>query len=181
MNTSASRTGPSLPPLRGGPARALLPLLALLASACAHAGRVEQGVFYEKRGKFEVPAPPAPWEVVWVEDAQFTATNRASGASMAVNRTCRRLRAGDLDVISKGLFIGLERKERRAGEFRTLPAGEAYYTELDGAWEGARARIASYVLLDGGCVVDMALVAAPDRFDAALPDFEAMARGLRLR
>lgn len=166
---------------RGRTALSLATLVAAsVAAGCAH-GTVRDGVFHRDGGAYRVAVPPSPWKVTCAEGTELATTHPTLGATMGVSRHCDPRRTDDLAVLSRGAFVGIEEKAWRVREPRALPAGEAFYSELDGTFEGKRARIAAYTLLDGPCIVDLVYVAPRERFDAAAGDFEAMAHALRLR
>jgi len=152
----------------------------LLAAAGCHAGYIEGDRFNHEEGAYSVPLPPPPWKVVWIDAAQLTLVHPERGATMGVNRTCKRLRTDKLEVLTRELYVGIENKDWRTLEPRELPAGDAMYAELDGTADDKRVRMASYVLVANGCLLDIAYVGAPGAFDAERPAFEAVARGLRV-
>ncbi len=129
---------------------------------------------------FQVPAPPAEWRRVEVDDAALAFRDDAHGASILVNARC--LSADDrtpLVALTNHLLIGATERVYVSQEATPFDGREALHTRVQAKWDGVPMMMDVFVLSKDGCVYDFVYLARPEGFEDGAASFERFVRGFR--
>lgn len=146
--------------------------------ACSPPGPSFDGqVFRQGPVAFSVPAVPAGWSRLEVQDASLAYRDDARGASILLNARCRSADARTpLVALTNQLLIGATERELEEQKVEPLDGREAMHTTLRAKWDGVPMSLDVFVLSKDGCTYDFARVAPrKDGEDV----FEAWVRGFR--
>jgi hypothetical protein len=152
-------------------------LAVVLLPACKSTGF--DGRTYKGDGmEFQVGAQPSTWQRLDHSHALLAFRDDSHGATVVVNGRCGK--DGDdvpLAALTQHLF--LQFTERQIEEEETIPfdGREARRTVLSAKLDGVPKRFEAYVAKKDGCVYDFILVAQPETFAGARPDFDRFVRG----
>lgn len=144
-----------------------LALTAVVVAVGCAGKRIESGVFHSPKG-YRVLLPGSEWMMVESSRADLKLRHRAAPAAMLVNATCRdRTPARGLDVLSRHLLMGFQSRVMVEWGEVSLNGRRAAHAVLDArvAAGDALTRIETYVMSDGRCVYDFALVAPSVSFE----------------
>jgi hypothetical protein len=163
--------------MRGPPSFAILVLAALgLASGC---GPTFDGTVYRGKGfAFRVPERPAGWRPIGAEGTALAFRDVDGGATIAVNGRCGK-DAEDvpLAALTQHLFIQFTDREASTEEVVPFDGREALHTVMTAKLDGVPKKFDVWVLKKDGCVYDLYLIAAPDRFEASASEFRKFVGG----
>jgi hypothetical protein len=149
-------------------------VIMILLTACT-GGRIMAGSYINEAKRFAVPLPPNGWSVETDEEADLLLRHQFLQAGMVVNATCGEIPSDRaLEVVSRHLFFGIDRKEMLRQERRMTPQGEALEAILRGELGGQELLLHAYILRGPGCVYDFVLYASPDEYSQLNGEFEAL-------
>lgn len=163
--------------MRGPSWFALIAASALgLVSGC---GAAFDGTVYRGDGfAFRVPARPASWERLPAQGTALAFRDTVGGATVAVNARCGK---GEDDVplaaLTRHLFLQFTEREVTTEEIVPFDGREALHTVMSAKLDGVPKRFDVWVLKKNGCVYDLYLIAAPERFEGSVGEFRAFVGG----
>ena len=160
---------------------ALLGVLVLLAStACATAGRIENGVFHSPKG-YRVTLPAAGWKVEQGTRADLALQSEATPGGMLVDATCSgRELARPLDVLTRHLTFGLTKRAVVEDGTIRVAGHDAVHSTVRGMADGRDVTVEAMVLRVEPCVHDFLYVAPTGAFPSGRPAFRAMVESFSL-
>ncbi|OLB04886.1 MAG: hypothetical protein DMD98_08940 [Candidatus Rokuibacteriota bacterium] len=139
----------------------------VMAVGCA-GKRIESGVFYSPKG-YRVGLPGSEWTVVESSRADLELRHREARAAMLANATCGDgAPASDLDVLSRHLLMGFRSRAMVESGAVSVNGRRAAHAVLDSRLVAGDelTRVETYVMKDGRCVYDFALVAPSASFES---------------
>jgi hypothetical protein len=158
----------------------ILPVLAVVLGACAHAGTFDDSVL--RKGDLTVQVGPVPssWRRIQVEGADLAFRDEAREGSTLFDVRCGgRDDDAPLSALTGHLIMGTTEREIASQETVPFDGREAMHTLLRAKLDGVPMQYDIYVMKKDGCVYDIVYVAAPDNFVEGAQDFERFARGVR--
>ncbi len=145
-------------------------LIVLALAGCAAPGA--DGRFHDPSAGFSVSLPGSPWQPTSMQGALFSVRQPAWGAGIALASECRAPEPGPLPAVSRHLFFGLKRPEIASRVPVEIAGVPGIRTRLSAQLDERPVEIDAVTLRLEGCLYDLMLVAPPDRFAAAQPDFD---------
>lgn len=144
----------------------------LTVSACATA-TIRDGTYHDPQGRFAVRVPPAPWQPVSLDGAalSFRAPDLDAGIGLRVD--CGSPEPGPLPSVARHLFFGLPDKRVETREGIVLADAAGVRTRLRARLEDRPVEVDGVTVRRGACLYDFFYVAAPQRFEAGRPAFDA--------
>jgi hypothetical protein len=145
-----------------------LALTAVVVAAGCAGKRIESGVFYSPKG-YRVGVPGTEWTVVESSGADLEVRHREAPAAILANATCGdRTPASGLDVLSRHLLMGFQSRAMVEWGDVSVNGRRAAHAVLDSrlAAGDELTRVETYVMKDGRCVYDFALVAPSASFES---------------
>lgn len=163
--------------MRGPSWFALIAASALgLATGC---GSAFDGTVYRGNGfAFRVPPRPASWQLLPAQGTALAFRDDAAGATIAVNGRCGK-DAEDvpLAALTRHLFLQFTEREISTEEVVPFDGREALHTVMSAKLDGVPKSFDVWVLKKDGCVYDLYLIAAPERFEATAGEFRKFVGG----
>lgn len=151
---------------RGLVAVALGVVAAGFLAGCA-GRRIEGGIYHSPKGFF-VALPEGEWTVVEESASDLELRHRTASAAMLANAECGgRAPARALDILSRHLLIGIQRRTTIERGEVSVDGRPAAHTVLDGrlAAKDEPVRVETYVMKDERCIYDFAYAAPPGSFE----------------
>lgn len=172
-------------PLRIAQISAPLLIIALLAcfGGVKKTGKVldyQPGKVITKRGFFDVGPLPDSWYRIKLGIAAINFRNDALGSTISTDAFCdQAFDDAPLNALTGHLFAGLQDiKIEKQTPFMMSDRG-ALRTTLKASLDGVPVRIETVVTKKDWCLFDFYLVSPPEKFSAAIPDFEAFFGGFQ--
>lgn len=137
-----------------------------LLAGCA-GRRIEGGIYHSPKG-YHVAVPEGEWTVVEKSASDLELRHRTASAAMLANAQCGgHAPARTLDVLSRHLLIGLQRRTTIERGEVSLDGRPAAHTILDGhlSAKDEPVRVEAYVMKDERCIYDFAYAAPPWSFE----------------
>ena len=144
---------------------------ALCAAACASQGTFSDGRFTSDSVAYDVGAPGPGWSEVDLATANAAWHNPELGAALLVNSHCDGVKDAPLAGLTSDLLMGMTDREILSQEVVPWSKREAMHTVATGKLDGVPRKLELFVLKKDGCVYDIVLDAAPERFESARAAF----------
>lgn len=154
-----------------------LSLILMVVAGCMpasyrHARRLE--------GRYDIAAPGAGWHRVDPGGADHAWYNAELSASMYTDSTCgARYVDSDPADLATELEAGLRERTTVRDDQLTLDGRDAVRRVNLGAMDGVRVQVAVTVVNKDFCTYDLAMIGAPEAFDAGWPAYEALLASFR--
>ncbi|MBK8252165.1 MAG: hypothetical protein IPK82_05790 [Polyangiaceae bacterium] len=148
-------------------------------SAVIACGPSFDGAVYRGDGfAFRVPERPASWTQLSAEGAALAYRDDSSNATVAVNARCGK-DSDDvpLAALTRHLFIQFTEREVTTEEVVPFDGREALHTVMTAKLDGVPKSFDVWVMKKDGCVFDLLLIAAPEKFPAAAAEFRKFVSG----
>lgn len=122
--------------------------------------------------------PTAPsWRPITIEGNDVAWLDSETRGTIHVDHTCERSQDTPLAALVGHLLLGFTEREFVLEETVPFDGREARHAVVRARLDGVPRTIELYVMKKDGCVYDLGLAVAPDRYDAARASFDAFARG----
>ncbi len=163
------------------------PFLALALLACfggvKKTGKVvdyKPGRVITKKGYYDVGPLSADWYRIKLGIAAINFRNDALGSTISTDAFCdQAFDDAPLNALTSHLFAGLQDIKIEKQTPFTMADRGALRTSLKATLDGVPVRIETVVLKKDWCLFDFYLVGPPEKFAAALPDFENFFQGFQ--
>jgi len=133
-------------------------------------------------GRYAVEAPSDGWAVVKAGGADRAFYNEALGASIYTDSNCGpRFDEAHAAILATELLAGLRDVQTVRDEPLALAGRTGVLRVHTGTLDGVPVQVALGVLNRDACTYDFALVAPPERFDAAYSAYERVVRSFAPR
>lgn len=152
---------------------------ALALSLFCGCGPTFDGAVYRGNGyAFRVGERPASWQAIHAEGTALAFRDAEGSATIAVNGRCGKdAEDVSLTALTQHLFIRFTERETTLEEVVPFDRREALHTVMSAKLDGVPKRFDVWVMKKDGCVYDLYLIAAPDRFDATVVEFRKFVGG----
>ena len=149
----------------------------LLCAGCA-AGRIVDGVYRDAARRFQVDIPSAPWRSTFIEGATLAFRLSELPVAMALRVDCDAPEPGETLWVARHLFFGLQDRRALRQEPILVDGTAGLRSHVTARLDGRPVEAEGITVRRAGCLVDFMYVAAPERFAAGQPDFEAFVQSL---
>jgi hypothetical protein len=162
--------------LRSQMAAAVVLLVGFFNLACSHGGF--DGTVY-RRGDvaFRVPAAPATWKRLDVENGTLAFRDTRDEGSILVNARCKDVADAPLVALTNQLLAGTTERAFEVEETIPFDGREARHTRVKAKLDGVEMAYDIYVLKKDGCLYDFVFVTKPATFEAGVGVFTTFVRG----
>ncbi len=147
-------------------------LIALALAACA-APRVD-GRFQDPNARFSLALPGLPWQTTSVPGTLFSVRQPDWGAAIGLAAECASPEPGPLPAVARHLFFGLQQADVASRVPVEVAGVPGMRTHLTAQLDERPVEIDAVTLRLDACLYDLMVIAPPDRFAAALPDFDRL-------
>ncbi len=148
--------------------------VAVVLSACAAAGRIEDGVFYSSKG-YHVHLPREGWRVEPSREADLELKRDTPPGGMLADATCDGREAGrPPEWLARHLTFGLAHRVTLDSDRSMVSGLRAARTVVRGTVDGTEVMVEAVVLKSERCVYDFLYVAPAHAFEAGRGDFQGL-------
>lgn len=159
--------------------RPVVATIAVLLAACSGSSDVSvRGSTVNASNLSYSFGPTAPtWRSINIEGNDVAWFDDTTNATVHVSHTCERTQDTPLTALVGHLLLGFTQREFVLEETIPFDGREARHAVVNARLDGVPRTLDLYVMKKDGCVYDLGLAVAPDRYEAARPSFDAFARG----
>lgn len=151
--------------------------LAVAAACSTPEATMRDGHISGPRVAYDVGQPGAGWKEVTLPTANAAWHNPDLGAALLVNSHCDGVGDAPLEGLTSDLMMGMTEREILSQEKVPWSKREALHSVATGKLDGVPRKLEMFVLKKDGCVYDIVLDAAPERFEQARAAFERVRAG----
>lgn len=162
-------------------ARPIVATLVMLLAACSSASgvSVHDSTVSASNLSYSFGPTASTWRTINVEGNDVAWFDDATNGTVHVSHSCERTQDTPLAALVGHLLLGFTQREFVLEETIPFDGREARHAVVNARLDGVPRTLDLYVLKKDGCVYDLGLAVAPDRYEAARPSFETFARGFR--